>query len=453
MAVVQLGCVASVFAGEVDADYQVSEIPYNLRDISVSGTEIVLGDDQVSLAIPLGFAVDFYGSFYTQVYVSSNGFITFNSGSGSGCCSGLPIPSPGGINNFIAGFWEDLNPSNGGTIRYQTLGTPPNREFVVGFYQVEHFRGNSPVEMEMIIKEGSGVVELQYTTATTSGESDHSVGVESVSGVFGTQVDFGSDFSYTNEGRLLTPGGADAEPTAVARFAVDKVFDDLNPAEVEVTIQCNTGLPLAQSASIAGGDGVVFVVTDFADGELNCVIAEDPVPAGYEAHYSNDGGVTFPGLENCAYESVAFGAANACEIRNELQRVFVTVTKTWVDENPGFDTLNYAEASYDCVNEQFGVQAFGSLEFVGDGAVDGFFLYPHWDGSTECEVSEAVVEGGVEVDDDDCQSLLVAPGEGAECTIVNTRLYEGIPTLGSYGLGLLALLMLGIGLVFARRPL
>lgn len=89
---------------------------------------------------------------------------------------------------------------------------------------------------------------------------------------------------------------------------------------------------------------------------------------------------------------------------------------------------------------------------MGDGAVDGFFLFPHWDGSTECEVSETVLEGGVEVDDGDCQSLLVAPGEDVECTIVNTRLYEGIPTLGGYGLGLLALLMLGVGLAFARRP-
>lgn len=440
-----------VFAGEFDADYQVSTIAYNLRDVSATGTEVILGDDEVSGAIPVGFAFEYFGDFYGVVYISSNGFITFDSGTSSGCCSGVEIPTPGGINNLVAGFWEDLNPTNGGTIRYQTVGVPPNREFIVGFYQVEHFRGNTPVEMEMILHEGSSVVELQYTTATTAGESNHSVGVESASGMFGTQVDFGTGFSYTTEGRLLTPaeGGGDEQP--VARFRVDKEFNDLNPAEVEVSITCNTGLPLQQSTSIAQGDGVTFVVTDFADGELDCEISENPVPVGYLALYSEDGGLNFSVTTACNYQGVAFGQSDYCVIRNELQRVLVSVTKAWIDENPQFDAQNYAEASYDCINEQFGVQAFGSLEFVGDGAVDGFYLFPHFDGATECTVTETVLEGGVEADDSDCQALQVTPGAGAECTIVNTRLYEGIPSLSRAGLGLLALLMMGVGFVAVRR--
>jgi hypothetical protein len=66
-------------------------------------------------------------------------------------------------------------------------------------------------------------------------------------------------------------------------------------------------------------------------------------------------------------------------------------------------------------------------------------------------VTEAVVESGVEADSSDCQDIIVMPGEDAECTIVNTRLYEGIPTLNQYGLALLALLMLGVGFVAFRR--
>ena len=59
--------------------------------------------------------------------------------------------------------------------------------------------------------------------------------------------------------------------------------------------------------------------------------------------------------------------------------------------------------------------------------------------------------GGVISDDSDCQDLMIAPGVGAECTIENTRLYEGIPTLSQYGLALLALLMLAVGTVGFRR--
>ena len=53
--------------------------------------------------------------------------------------------------------------------------------------------------------------------------------------------------------------------------------------------------------------------------------------------------------------------------------------------------------------------------------------------------------------DDNCQNLLLVPGGGAECTITNTRFYEGIPTLSQYGLAILALLMLGVGLIGFRR--
>ena len=429
-------------AGTVDADYQVSDTPYNLRDVSVSGTEIVLGDEEVSGPVPIGFAFDFYGDFYIAVYVSSNGFLTFNSGSSPGCCSGVPIPTPGGIDNMVAGFWEDLNPSNGGTIRYQTLGAPPNREFVLGFYGIEHFRGNTPVEMEMILHEGTGVVELQYTTATTVGESNHSVGVESDAGQFGTQVDFGNDFSYTEEGRLLTPGG-DVDPdNSIARFAVDKFFDDDNPAEVEVSIACNTGLPLQQTTSIAEGDGVVFVVRDFNDGELNCSITETGGPEGYQSFYSADGGFTFPSMDSCDYEEVAIGEANSCLIENELQRVLVEVTKWWADDNPQFNGVNYAAAEYDCENEQFDAQAFGTLEFLGDGAVDGFFIFPHWNGTTSCDIDELLVENGIEFDDSECQDLVVTPGNGASCRIFNTRIYEGIPTMSPVGLAVLSMLIL-----------
>lgn len=438
-------------AGLEDANYQISYAAYDLRDVSASGTEVVLGDDQVGGPIPIGFAFEFYGELYTQAYISSNGFITFNAGSQSGCCSGVPIPTPGGIDNFVAGFWEDLNPANGGTIRYQTLGAPPNREFVVGFYQIEHFRGNTPVEMEMILRENGDVIELQYTTATTVGEGNHSVGVESAGGQFGTQVDYGNGFAYSEEGRLLTPDEGGGAPQSRATFAVTKVFDDLNPAQVEVTISCNTGLPLEQSAAIDRFGGVVFVVRDFNDGALDCSISEDPVPAGYHSSYSTDGGFSYPSSQSCEFVEMAPGGAATCLVRNQLQLVLVDVTKWWLDDNPQFDAINHAKATFDCVNEQFGAPSFGVLEFPGNGAVDGFYVYPRWDGSTRCEVTETLVDSGVEADDSECQNLYLAPGAGASCALFNTRLYEGIPSLNRYGLALLGFVMLGLGLLAVRR--
>lgn len=232
----------------------------------------------------------------------------------------------------------------------------------------------------------------------------------------------------------------------IARFQVIKDFDDDNTASVDVEISCNTGLPLSQPATVEEGDPVTFVVTDFNAGDLNCEITETGVE-GYTATYNNG---AEDSAVSCVYENVLFEEFYTCNITNELEAVTVEVTKWWMDENPANNPINYAEADYSCANEAFG-NAAGSLQFLGDGAVDSFSVFPDWDGTTTCSVNETVVDNGVEFDDSECASLSVTPGNGASCNIYNTRLYEGIPTLSQYGLAILAMLMLGVGFVGFRR--
>lgn len=236
-------------------------------------------------------------------------------------------------------------------------------------------------------------------------------------------------------------------PEALANFEVTKDFTDDNPAAVEVTISCNTGLPLEQTTSISEGDGVVFVVVDFADGEMDCEITES-VPNGYAANYF-DGSID--SSESCVHDAVEFGQRSSCTITNSLQEVEVKVTKVWIDENPQFNASNRAEADWDCSNVASGDDD-GSLTFIGNPDERSFFVFPNWDGGTDCSVSEvSIADGGVEVDDSECESIEVFPGVDGACTIVNTRLYEGIPTLSQYGLAFLALLMLGVGFIGFRR--
>jgi len=191
------------YAGPDEYGYTAWEIDFNLRDISSSGTFVSLSDDQVSGAISIPFPFNFYGIDYTQLYISSNGFVTFTAGPYSGCCSGRPLPqSDDDWNNLIAPFWEDFNPPQGGNIQYQTLGTPGNLEFVVAFYNVHHWSYGPQVIFEVILHEGSNAIELQYDSALSDG-GDHSVGIENADGTIGLQIDFG-DISYSNQGFLIT---------------------------------------------------------------------------------------------------------------------------------------------------------------------------------------------------------------------------------------------------------
>jgi len=173
--------------------------------ISVTNNEVDpnlnLSDDQLSSAIPLPFAFDFLGETKTEVFVSSNGFLSF-SGDANGCCSGQPIPSASIPNDFIALYWEDIDPPEGaGAIYYATLGTAPNRIFVVQYDQTEHFPAGNPVTAQVLLYEGSNDIELQYVSAPSDG-GNHTVGIENSAGTAGTQIAFG-DVSFANEGFLI----------------------------------------------------------------------------------------------------------------------------------------------------------------------------------------------------------------------------------------------------------
>ena len=54
-------------------------------------------------------------------------------------------------------------------------------------------------------------------------------------------------------------------------------------------------------------------------------------------------------------------------------------------------------------------------------------------------------------DDEDCRDLLVVPEQGAECTVVNTKLVKRIDMLNRYGLTLMIMVMLGAGLAAVWR--
>lgn len=252
-------------------------------------------------------------------------------------------------------------------------------------------------------------------------------------------------FSFAIDGSCTSGDGP-------ARFWVSKDFNDDNPAEVDVMIECNTGLPLEQSATISEGEPVNFVVGDFNPGELDCEITE-AVPAGYSPGYDDGDGED---STSCSYTGLS-GGQKYCVVRNSVNDVEVEVTKVWIDENSQYSEQNFAEAKWICSNVARFCQArtcneSGSLQFFGNPAMDTFNVAPNWEGGTVCEVTEAPApDGGVEIEDSECYSIILFPGDSGSCTIYNTRLYEGIPTISRLGLTILTMLILGFGFIVLRR--
>jgi subtilisin-like proprotein convertase family protein len=240
--------------------------------------------------------------------------------------------------------------------------------------------------------------------------------------------------------------------TSRATFRVTKDFTDDNPDEVTVSIDCNTGLILDQDKDIAEGEWVEFVVTDFDDGELNCTITEDHVD-GYGTIYSTGAEESEDG---CEFTDVGFGFAQSCHVVNTPEPVEFTVNKTWlypgtpVETDEGFDLQIYCdteiEGGYEYDEGQWTTWIY---ELEGNDSAN-VTVHPTYLGQT-CWVEEHPYSDFVEVDASDCDGVPIFLGEDASCELINTVFYEGIPTLSQYGLAILALSMLGLGVAGFRR--
>ena len=131
-------------------------------------SQVNLSDDSLSGAVNIGFPFSFYGQNYTQCVIGSNGLISFNLSNANGYCPWAlgnvgPLPNAGfaAAKNAIMLTYQDINPSLGGQIQYQTIGTAPNRRFVVLYKNIFMFSCTSQCNyMAIILYETTNVFEL-----------------------------------------------------------------------------------------------------------------------------------------------------------------------------------------------------------------------------------------------------------------------------------------------------
>jgi hypothetical protein len=289
--------------------------------------------------------------------------------------------------------------------------------------------------------ENAGVVTCQLGTIPNQGSA--TVVIEVTPTATGELTN-----TATVSAQQADPDPSDSTATVVvdvglgfASFTVTKDFTDGNPAEVLVSISCNTGLPLEQSFHISEAGLVKFIVTEFMPGAMDCTITEE-VPDGYLPDYF-DGTASNP--DGCTFEDVAGNAELMCQITNSPAPVDIEIEKLWVFESDGGGIDTRYELLLECNTEIVGDDVFSDDEsriFTAQ-VVPGF-------PSSVCSVVEWVFDNAVEIDND-CQEIFISAGHGASCVVTNTVFFEGIPTLDGRGLAVLALLLLGLGLVGVRR--
>ena len=142
---------------------------------AVSGMNV---DDGISPSINIGFSFCFNGTYYSKIFVSSNGYITFvgscpsvtecntnNFPSSSYTMETLPFTNTtytAFIGPGVLFPWIDAYPVGGGTIAYKVYGTSPNRHLTVSYEKVEMFSCNAKlITSEVQLYETSNNIEIQ----------------------------------------------------------------------------------------------------------------------------------------------------------------------------------------------------------------------------------------------------------------------------------------------------
>jgi len=171
---------------------------YQWIDISVNGTIINLGDDSFSGPFSLGFDFPFYGNTYSSLYVGSNGLITF--GSGSSAFNNVGIPSYGPPNNFIAPWWDDLNPTAGGQAYY--YWDEISQRFIVSFVGVPKYNYGGSLTFQAVLYP-DGQIDLNYSTMERVGPgstmlAQATIGIENSDGTDGLEVVYDAQYVHDN---------------------------------------------------------------------------------------------------------------------------------------------------------------------------------------------------------------------------------------------------------------
>ena len=165
---------------------------YNWTEISTTGTllaDISETDNAAQEVVLNNFTFPFYGTSYDQVYVASNGLLTFDSPSADSGNDAIPYEYE--PNNFIALLWDDLNTNDaiaddGGEVYFQEFADRMIVQYERVMRDSDSDRSTQSNTFQVVLH-ASGLIDVHYkeiggyTGSTT-------IGIEDSSGTNGIEV-------------------------------------------------------------------------------------------------------------------------------------------------------------------------------------------------------------------------------------------------------------------------
>jgi gliding motility-associated-like protein len=235
---VLIALAALIYSNTATAQFQITtpdtsicpgtNVTLNTSYVGLAPVSVALSDDQFTGIIPLGFTFTYFSNSYTSCVFSSNGYIQFNTAAANqyspwviGNAAGTPSPNgaiPGNIDvyNSIMGFYADILPMSGqGTLDYTTIGTAPNRKFILNFCDVPMFScTNLLTSFQIILYETTNVIEVHLTNAPSCTLWNGGYAIEGIQNNNGTVAypvpgrNYPTQWSASQSSNRWTPSGS-----------------------------------------------------------------------------------------------------------------------------------------------------------------------------------------------------------------------------------------------------
>jgi subtilisin family serine protease len=204
-----------------------------------------------STSVSLPFAFPFYGQLYSTATVTTGGYLTFQFLPFPFLFHG-PIPDPNIPNAAIYGFWNENLFVDGvvGSIRTQTVGTAPNRRFVIEWRDVGLPEGpDMRVRFEIVLFETGQIVTQYHTAEPEFGQRGGSatIGIENELGSVATQYSFNQPTLSSGLAVLYT-----VPPSGIVRGTVTDANDGAPIAGAELSL-LRDGVPAYTTLTAADG--------------------------------------------------------------------------------------------------------------------------------------------------------------------------------------------------------
>lgn len=169
----------------------------SFEDIESTGSSISFPDNDDSAAdIPIGFDFSYYGQNYSSLSVFTNGGISFDPGAFADYTNN-PLPDSGSPALFLAPWWEDLYLAGNNYVKYQVLGSAPDRRIIIQWYTSNYdwSEQNHSVKFQVKLYETSGRIVFAYDDVEFGDSSSDngklaSIGIQNADGSAGLQYGY-----------------------------------------------------------------------------------------------------------------------------------------------------------------------------------------------------------------------------------------------------------------------